>query len=657
MIRTRNLLSLILLTAVVSAQSAVTVVSTSPANGAKDVDPSITEFKVRFSEAVRTDGCSFVNTQHGKPLNVAGKPVFSEQGLGCTLRIELEPNTRYSVSINSDKFTNFRSARDPNVAVTPHLVVFTTGSGRARPGTTLLPSKSAPVIVLRTFPENDAKAVDPQTEFIRVRFSRAVSSKDYAFVESDKGEKIVPAGEPRFEDGNTLCILPVKLQPGTTYAVGINSYKIGGLRSSEDPDVAVTPYLLSFTTSGTAPKKAGGITPQQWREDLAFLAAELPKRHKNLFFKLTEDQWKQKVKALDDAIPNLTEAGVLAGLLELTASIGDQHTGIGNYGSKSLTPLPVACHWFSDGIFVVGAAEEYRDVVGCRVEKIGNIAVEEACDKLTKLFVSESESSKRNMAPQFLMVPQFLKALGIIPSDEVVSVSLRDAKGKVNPVEVRPAESPASVKFVRALDDSQAVPPISVKNPGLPYWAEYVEYGDMVYFQYNQCADSPNKPFAEMRSELEKLLGEHKDARLVVDLRQNGGGNSMILDPFIAWLKGNKDLNRKGRLFVIVGRRTFSSAILNAASLRKDTESILVGETTGASANHYGEVKTFDLPNSRLMVTYSTKYFRLSETDGPIVPDIPAELSFRDYMKGIDPALEAIVVDKHEGASQRSDGE
>lgn len=73
-----------------------------------------------------------------------------------------------------------------------------------------------------------------------------------------------------------------------------------------------------------------------------------------------------------------------------------------------------------------------------------------------------------------------------------------------------------------------------------------------------------------------------------------------------------------------------------------DAQAIFVGETTGSSANHYGEVKTFELPNSKLKVAYSTKYFKYSDTDGPIVPDIFAEPSFSDFMKGIDPALEAI---------------
>lgn len=51
--------------------------------------------------------------------------------------------------------------------------------------------------------------------------------------------------------------------------------------------------------------------------------------------------------------------------------------------------------------------------------------------------------------------------------------------------------------------------------------------------------------------------------KLVVDIRNNGGGSSSLLDPFIDEI-GKRDINAPDRLFVIVGRGTFSSAILNA---------------------------------------------------------------------------------------------
>lgn len=42
-----------------------------------------------------------------------------------------------------------------------------------------------------------------------------------------------------------------------------------------------------------------------WREDLRFLAEELPKRHANLFHTMTREQFETAVKQLDERIPTL----------------------------------------------------------------------------------------------------------------------------------------------------------------------------------------------------------------------------------------------------------------------------------------------------------------------------------------------------------------
>jgi C-terminal processing protease CtpA/Prc len=131
--------------------------------------------------------------------------------------------------------------------------------------------------------------------------------------------------------------------------------------------------------------------------------------------------------------------------------------------------------------------------------------------------------------------------------------------------------------------------------------------------------------------------------KLVIDLRNNSGGNSGIMDPLIDELAQNKKINKEGSLFVIIGRQTFSSAILNAIDLKNKTKAILVGEPTGGKPNHFGEIKTLKLPNTHSVVTYSTKYFTHATEDTPsLMPDILIELYFRDYLGKQDPFLEAV---------------
>ncbi len=501
-------------------------------------------------------------------------------------------------------------------------------------------SVSAQVTVLRTYPADGAKDVDPKLTYIRVRFSAAVDPSGYSFVNSPHGEPIHANGKPEFQDGNKLVILPVKLEPGTTYSVSINSDRYTNFRSADD-GTPVTPYLLTFATSGTAPNKAALSPADRWREDLRFLATHLPAVHKNLFFKVTREQFEKQVDELDKRIPTLREDQILVGFAKLVASMGDEHTGI-HADPAGLTYLPLGFYWFTDGVFVVAAGDQYRSALRCRVEKIANTDVEQAMSQLASLVAHANDAQVRNAAPSLLSKTQYLTGLGIAEHANKIRLELQCADVQPPKLEVVPVKDTGAAKMIPAYDASDS-PPLYLSKPKSSFWAEYLPEHNTIYFQYDRCANSPEESLAEFEAGLRKLIEEHQSSRLVIDLRDNGGGNSALLDPFIDWLKSNERVNVKGRLFVIVGRRTFSSAVLNALRLRGETQAVFVGEPTGGRPNHYGEVQTFRLPNSGLEVSYSTKYFKHSDKDEPTIrPDVLVELTSDDYFSGRDPVLDAV---------------
>ncbi|HKE22124.1 MAG TPA: hypothetical protein VKB88_07015 [Bryobacteraceae bacterium] len=388
------------------------------------------------------------------------------------------------------------------------------------------------------------------------------------------------------------------------------------------------------------PLAAQPIPTDRWRADLSFLATELPARHIKPFARISKAEFESQVQSLDTRIPRLSELQIRAEILRLVASIGDGHTRVQSQGrADAFHALPLGLYWFKDGIYVVSASEEYSRLIGGRLAGIGSKSAEEACRAMTPLVPHENDAELRLDLPGRLVTPELLYAVGITDSPESARVSVTAADGTPIAEDVRLLPDSPPRKMVSAFKGET---PLYRKNASLSYWFTGIDNGATVYFQYNRCVSDAKQPFPDFRAQLKQALSDNRVQRLVVDMRYNGGGNSAILDPWIAEIAASR-FNARGKLFVIIGRNTFSSAILNALRFRNTTKATLVGEPTAGKPNHFGEVRNFDLPNSHITVSYSTKYFRDSKEDtDSLMPDVLAELTFRDYLAGADPALNAI---------------
>ena len=196
--------------------------------------------------------------------------------------------------------------------------------------------------------------------------------------------------------------------------------------------------------------------------------------------------------------------------------------------------------------------------------------------------------------------------------------------------------------LVDTSDESDA--PLYLKNRRLFYWYEILPDSQTLFFKYNSCKNIKGEPFSDFVKTLFDTADAEKVRRIVIDLRHNGGGNSGIFAPFLEELKKRPKFLKKGSLYVLIGRRTFSSAILNAIDLKKQTPAIFLGEPTGGKPNHYGEVQMFRLPQSGLPVTYSVKYFRVIDDDpDSLMPDILIEPRISEYLKKLDPVLNFVL--------------
>ena len=206
----------------------------------------------------------------------------------------------------------------------------------------------------------------------------------------------------------------------------------------------------------------------------------------------------------------------------------------------------------------------------------------------------------------------------------------------------------------RLTDYVPSVPEFPRKHPDDWYWYEYLSNDHALYIQYNRCRDEKKESFKDFAEGLFRFIdgahGSSKVERVIVDLRFNGSGDSSVIDPLMDGLKSRPWLSSTGRLYILTGSGTYSSGMMAAVEFRNTLHALLVGEPSGSPPNEYGEIKDFTLPNSKIDVQYTTKYFRLLPNSDPqtLEPDLPVHRSIADFLSGRDPVLD-MALKHHSG--------
>jgi C-terminal processing protease CtpA/Prc len=188
--------------------------------------------------------------------------------------------------------------------------------------------------------------------------------------------------------------------------------------------------------------------------------------------------------------------------------------------------------------------------------------------------------------------------------------------------------------------------PLYIKNRHLTYWFEHLPQAKTVYFQFNSVRNDPQEPLDALINRLFKFINESEVEKLIIDMRWNNGGNTVLAQPLIHRLISNEKINQRGKLFVIIGRRTFSAAQNTATFIERHTNAIFVGEPTGAGPNFIGEEDPVTLPYSKIPINVSDVFWQSSwpfDQRTWIGPEIYVPPTFEAYRANRDPALEAIL--------------
>jgi hypothetical protein len=430
---------------------------------------------------------------------------------------------------------------------------------------------------------------------------------------------------------------------------------------------AAPPRAVPAAPPHTAPAPShAAVSPewaQRWRDDLTFLEQTLPATHANLFHTMPRDSFEARIERLRRAVPGMAHHEIVVAIAGLVAGVHDGHTRLtlpvdpaaGFFGGHSSTPapkidelmfhqLPIRFYLYEDGLFVRRVGADHARTAGGRVLRIGRMSAADAMRAVEPVVQRDNATQVRNLLPDVLVVPEVLAARGVTSDPLAASFEIETTAGRRMTLELRAVPIGGAVTWADARDTSKA-PPLYLRDPESNYWFEPLDGDRVVYMQYNTVYDREDESIEAFTDRLVRFIDAHPVEALVIDIRGNPGGNNSRNRPLLKGLIGCVKLQEPGRVFVIIGRGTFSAAMMFAVDLEKYMDAIFVGEPTGASPNGYGDSRKVTLPNSGLTVRASTLHWQYSDPRDDrdaITPQIAAPLRSVDYAANRDPALETV---------------
>lgn len=384
-----------------------------------------------------------------------------------------------------------------------------------------------------------------------------------------------------------------------------------------------------------------------WICDIDYLKKRIVELHYNSSHFVHENSFENKILSLKSRIDSLSDQQIVVELMEVLGSLGNGHNLIIPTSPKngSLKRLPIQIYQFDDGIFIIDAEKDFQKLVGYKLEYIEGMPIEEALLKTNAVNSRDNDMQTLWLGPYYLGLPDVLEGLGIIKVTNQVTLTLSDSKGEPQEVTMNPVNWNFS-GFPKMPKQKTETVPLFLSKMNDPFWYKLLQNDNVIYIQFNAVRNKEDQSFNDFNFELRNQFAQSETQNLILDLRHNHGGDGSLLPPLIKTLNSFEITNPRGKIFVIIGRETFSAGHNLLTEITKNVDAILVGEPSGSKPNHIGESGWFQLPYSKLMGLVSTQFHQDSKAEDNrkwIAPHIPVSLSSTDYFKGNDKILNVII--------------
>ncbi len=394
------------------------------------------------------------------------------------------------------------------------------------------------------------------------------------------------------------------------------------------------------------------LTAEQWREDLAFMVADMKRRHANLYHTVDRQTFDAAVADLHARIPTLERDEIIVGMMRIAALVGDGHTRVDpRKDAKFQFPsLPIKLYAFDDGLFIRAAKPAQASLIGARVVAIGGVPIDEAIKRVAAIISRDNPMADLVLAPLYLSMPDILHALRMSGRRDRATLTLEQG-GRRRTVQLQAGE--VDPLWPPDTDISLITPEgwVDATNGPTPVWLQApLDYHRLIelpkqraiYAQLNMVANIDGQSIGDFATKIRERAEAIKARAIILDLRLNFGGNGNLRTKLVRQLIKAEDDDT--RLFVLTARGTFSASQFILDDLDRLTDAIFIGEPASSSPTSYGDAYRSIMPNSGIAIRTSIVYWQEGQNFDPWTwVDVHTPLQFADYAAGRDPALEAAL--------------
>lgn len=310
----------------------------------------------------------------------------------------------------------------------------------------------------------------------------------------------------------------------------------------------------------------------------------------------------------------------------------DTHTGL-RFNQRRY--LPVILKVFDNKVYIVQTDDSHKNLLGLKIQKLNNIDINQIISEIEHCYSYNTEGWRKHGIERILCDIEGILMLPSIDSEcnDIIFECLNENGDIIN------------VLF-NVNDEYENIQ--STEN------YVYSIIDDNMALKYSLCSEQYDSQMADTIEKLNDILENNKINNFILDIRDNIGGNSSIINKLVDYLK-----TKRLKIVILTNGNVYSSG-LNVIQKMNCLDPCLIGGQPGSTVNHFGALDCqFYLPNTNIKAVISTKYlgknyvarnkeeFNLMDRselhEYYIEPDILIDKTLADYLNDTDSIMEAAL--------------